>query len=144
MTRFAISIIAVLGCVTFAASAEVCDLNLLFLGDRDIISLQWFAQLQPVLVSRSVKLTYTENVGDLNPATLAKYDGLIVYANIDEIEPAQETVLLEYVATGHGFIPLHCASFCFRNSPKYVELVGGQFQRHGKGGDAHRDRPARP
>ena len=32
-----------------------------------------------------------------------------------------------------GFIPLHCASYCFLNSPKYIELVGAQFQRHGTG-----------
>ncbi|MDZ7647785.1 MAG: ThuA domain-containing protein [Cytophagales bacterium] len=29
-----------------------------------------------------------------------------------------------------GFIPIHCASWCFRNSEKYVELVGGQFLKH--------------
>ncbi len=133
MMRPLFSFVAVSFCVASASSAGARDLSLLFLGDRGHHQpAERFAQLQPVLVSRGVKLTYTENVGDLNPATLAKYDGLIVYANIDEIKPEQETALLEYVAAGHGFIPLHCASFCFRNSPKYVELVGGQFQRHGK------------
>ena len=28
-------------------------------------------------------------------------------------------------------MPLHCASFCFRNSEKFVDLVGAQFRRHG-------------
>ena len=32
-----------------------------------------------------------------------------------------------------GFIPLHCASYCFLNSPKYIALVGAQFLRHGTG-----------
>src|SRR5690606_21544180 len=31
---------------------------------------------------------------------------------------------------GKGFIPLHSASFCFRNSPAVVELIGGQFKSH--------------
>ena len=125
-------VVALVGCIA-STPAQARDLSLLFLGDRGHHQpAERFAQLQPVLEKRGVKLTYTENVGDLNKDTLAKYDGLIVYANIDEIKPEQETALLEYVAGGHGFIPLHCASFCFRNSPKYVELVGGQFQRHGK------------
>ena len=28
---------------------------------------------------------------------------------------------------------MHCASFCFLNSPKYIALVGAQFQRHDTG-----------
>ena len=129
MFRFALFCVALF----FTAEALARELNILFLGDRGHHRpAERFAQLQPVLAARGVKLTYTENVGDLNKDTLAKYDGLVVYANIDEIRPEQEAALLEYVAAGHGFIPLHCASYCFRNSPKYVELVGAQFQRHGK------------
>ena len=30
-------------------------------------------------------------------------------------------------------MPLHCASFCFLNSPAYIALVGAQFQKHGTG-----------
>lgn len=30
-------------------------------------------------------------------------------------------------------MPLHCASFCFRNSAAYVKLVGAQFASHGEG-----------
>ena len=32
---------------------------------------------------------------------------------------------------GGGLIPVHCGSFCFLNSDKYIELVGGQFRSHG-------------
>src|SRR5262249_35841804 len=45
----------------------------------------------------------------------------------------QETALLEFVEGGKGFIPIHCASYCFLNSPKYLALVGAQFQKHGTG-----------
>ncbi len=38
--------------------------------------------------------------------------------------------MLNFVNGGKGFIPIHCASYCFRNSPEYVELVGAQFLRH--------------
>src|SRR5262249_55933959 len=56
-----------------------------------------------------------------------------LYANIDKIAPDQEKALLDYVAGGKGFIPLHCASYCFQNSPKCIDLIGAQFKRHGKG-----------
>ena len=57
----------------------------------------------------------------------------MIYANIDAISPEQEKALLDYVEEGGGFVPLHCASYCFLNSPKYIALVGAQFQRHGTG-----------
>src|SRR5439155_16247046 len=82
---------------------------------------------------RNIDVVYTDKVEALNSKLLSSYDGLIVYANIDAIAPAQEQALLDFVAGGKGFIPLHCASYWFRNSPKYVELVGAQFQRHGTG-----------
>ncbi|XZE53657.1 PVC-type heme-binding CxxCH protein [Planctomycetaceae bacterium SH139] len=107
-------------------------LSVLFLGDNGHHQPpQRFAQLAPRLASRGIQLTYTDSMSDLNAETLGKYDGLIVYANQDTIEPDQATALLTYVREGGGFVPLHCASYCFRNSPEYVELVGGQFQRHG-------------
>ena len=81
---------------------------------------------------RKIELTYIDDPAKaLTAETLAKYDGLVLYANIDRIEPEQEKALLDFVEGGKGFIPLHCASYCFRNSPKFVELVGAQFQRHG-------------
>ena len=30
-------------------------------------------------------------------------------------------------------MPIHCASYCFLNSPKYIEFVGAQFKSHGTG-----------
>ena len=109
-------------------------LKALFLGDRGHhVPKERADQLIPVLHDRGIEVTYTEKLDDLNPANLAKYDALIVYANIDRIEPAQAKALLEYVENGGGFVPLHCASYCFRNSDAVVKLMGGQFQRHGTG-----------
>ena len=72
-------------------------------------------------------------MSDLNPDTLGKYDALLIYANTTRIGKDQEKALLDYVAGGGGFVPLHCASFCFLNSPEYIALVGAQFQKHGTG-----------
>ncbi|MCB9875054.1 MAG: ThuA domain-containing protein [Planctomycetaceae bacterium] len=124
-------------CLSFvdaSRAAESDALELLFLGDnghhRPAV---FFQQLAPVLKQRGVALTYTDDMNSLQPDTLNKYDGLIVYANIDEIAPAQAAALLKFVESGKGFVPLHCATYCFRNAPEIVALMGAQFKRHGAG-----------
>ncbi len=115
-------------------AADPAQLKVLFLGDNGHHRPHdRFVQLQPVLAKRGIELTYTDRVSDLNAKTLAAYDALAIYANTETISPEQEQALLDYVASGKGFVPLHCASYCFLNSPKYVALVGAQFQRHGTG-----------
>ena len=117
-----------------SVAAELPRLKVLFLGDgghhQPAVR---FKQLQPVLAKRKIDLVYSDVPGDLNPDTLKKYDGLVVYANIDSITDDQATALLDYVAGGKGFIPLHCASFCFRNNEQIVALIGAQFLKHGTG-----------
>ena len=51
----------------------------------------------------------------------------------EQIAPEQEQALLEYVAAGHGFAPIHCGSYCFLNSPKITALTGARFKSHGTG-----------
>ncbi|MEX0794283.1 MAG: ThuA domain-containing protein, partial [Pirellulaceae bacterium] len=109
-------------------------IEILFLGDRAGHNPSArFRQFEPVMKERGIVLTYTEDLQDLNPETLKAYDGLLIFANHTRISPEQEAALLEYVEAGNGLIPLHSASFCFLNSPKYIALVGAQFQRHGAG-----------
>src|SRR5688500_13604750 len=93
-------------------------LEILFLGHTsnhhasgllaDILSKEYF--------NDGINITYTVNPDDLNDNSLRRYDGLIVYANYYSITPRQEKALLNFVKGGKGFIPLHCASHCFRNS----------------------------
>lgn len=110
------------------------SLKLLFLGDNGHHQpAVRFKQLQPVLAQRNINLVYSDVVGDLNPATLKEYDGVVVYANIDSISPDQAKSLLDFVASGKGYVPLHCASYCFRNNDAIVALTGAQFQKHGTG-----------
>ncbi len=107
-------------------------LRVLFLGDRGHHEPAARAeQLIPVLGERGIDVTYTERVEDLNPLCLSHYQGLILFANIDTIESHQAAALLDFVASGGGFVPIHCASYCFRNSEAIVQLIGAQFLRHG-------------
>ena len=117
-----------------ANAQETKELKVLFLGDQASHKpRQRFHLLQPAMNKANIKLTYTENVSDLNEETLPQYDALLLYANIDQIEPEQSKALLEYVNSGQGFVPIHCATYCFRNSPDVVKLMGAQFKSHGTG-----------
>ncbi len=120
-----------LGTLHTAQPAGLSARKILFLGDNGHHKPQErYRQLAPVLATRGIDLTYTDSVAALNPQTLAKYDGLIVFANHTQWSPEQEKALLDYVESGKGFIPLHCASACWNGSPKYVALVGAKFASH--------------
>ncbi|PYK98809.1 MAG: hypothetical protein DME19_11085 [Verrucomicrobia bacterium] len=116
------------------AAIESSRLRVLFLGDNGHHQpAERFKQLQPALAKRDIELDYTDSLEDLSPAKLAGYDCLVIYANQTRISPEQEQALLGFVEAGGGFVPLHCASYCFLNSPKYTDLVGAQFKTHGTG-----------
>lgn len=118
-----------LGLQTPAWSSPV---KVLFLGDNGHHQpAKRFDELAPALKSRGIELTYSDRMEDLNGETLAQYAGLLLYANIDRIERDQVNAVLEYVEQGGGFIPIHCATYCWRNSPEMIALMGGQFLRHG-------------
>ncbi len=117
-----------------ATAADEKPIKLLFLGDNGHHKpAERFRQLQPVLAKRGIDITYTDKVDALSAKTLAPYDGLIIYANHTKWTPENEAALIDYVESGKGFIPLHCASYCFIDSKKYIDLVGAQFQRHNTG-----------
>lgn len=127
-----------LGCL--AAEPTVQDnaagqkpLKVLFLGDQGHHKpADLYRVLGPALRPYGIEVTYSEDVvTSLSPKRLGEFDTLLIYANIDQLGAEQEKAMLDYVAAGHGIVPLHCASFCFRNSKAYVELVGAQFKEHG-------------
>lgn len=119
-------------CLCACHRQEPRRLEVLFLGHNskhhdseqlaDILLAEYFKS--------GINISYTTNPDDLNPDKLANYDALILYANYDTISAAQSKALLDFVRGGKGFIPLHCASYCFRNDPEVVELIGGQFKTH--------------
>lgn len=106
-------------------------LEILFLGDNGHHKpIERVPTIMAALGNKGINFTYTDKLEDLNAQNLSKYDALMVFANWDNITPDAEKALLDYVASGKGILPIHCASYCFRNSPEYVKMVGGQFWRH--------------
>ncbi|TAE54242.1 MAG: ThuA domain-containing protein, partial [Bacteroidetes bacterium] len=110
-------------------------IEVLFLGHKSEHhnSEQFMPMLAAGLTRKGINFTYTDNPDDLNPEVLAHYDALMLYANHDSITAPQEKALLEFVRSGRGFLPIHCASHCFRNSKSFLALVGGRFDHHGTG-----------
>ena len=62
-------------------------------------------------------------------STLKHYDGLVLYANHETITPEQEQALVDFVEGGKAMVVIHCASFMFTKAPRYIPMVGGQFQQ---------------
>ena len=110
-------------------------IEVLFLGhdSKHHDSEQYMPILASHVATKGINFTYTSNPGDLNAENLAKYDALMIYANHDSITSSQEKALMDFVEGGKGFLPIHCASYCFRNSQQYVDMVGGQFKSHETG-----------
>jgi len=61
---------------------------------------------------------------------LDHYDAVLLYANHDKIDPAHWANLKKFIEAGGGFVPVHCASWCFQNIPEFDQVVGGRFDRH--------------
>lgn len=107
-------------------------MEVLFLGhDSEHHNAQEFLPyLASSLTPRGINFTYTNEVSDLNRNYLKHFDAVAIYANIDEIPKSEERAIMNFVKNGGGLIPIHSASYCFRNSSQYVDLVGGQFSSH--------------
>nr|WP_245802942.1 PVC-type heme-binding CxxCH protein [Cyclobacterium lianum] len=128
-----------MGCGGNSSKIELSDgprrAEILFLGHESTHhnSEKLMPGLARYLFQQGINLTYTSDPNDLNAEKLRLYDGLMIYANHDEITAEQEKALKDYVEGGKALIPIHSASFCFRNSDWFVETVGGQFSSHGTG-----------
>ncbi|MBK8504905.1 MAG: ThuA domain-containing protein [Saprospiraceae bacterium] len=90
----------------------------------------YMPMLQATLAPKGFYFDYTSDPADLREEILKDYDALMLYANHDEITEDQAEALLSFVKQGGGFVPVHSASYCFRNSEKVVKLIGGQFTSH--------------
>ena len=114
------------------SKVQESKVSVLMLGDSGMHKpSEFYRNLAEPLARQSIELRYTEDLADINSDNLAKYDGLMIFANIERITPEVESALMRFVEQGGGLIPVHCASFCFLNSNKYIDLVGGQFKSHG-------------
>ena len=119
-------------CTVEKGPVEPRPMNVLFLGhDSEHHNARAFMpMLQASLAPDGFHFTYTSDPADLSTDILKDYDAVMLYANHDEITDSQAKALLAFVKQGGGFVPVHSASYCFRNSTDVVKLIGGQFESH--------------
>jgi len=73
-----------------------------------------------------------ENVEIFNNRDFFEYNTLIFFTQFGEFTKEQEKKVLDFIASGKGFIGLHGASASFKEHPKYYEMIGGRFIGHKK------------
>jgi len=118
-------------------SASAKPIRVLFLGHESEHhnSNKFYPMLAKGLGRDAIYFDYVTTVeGALGDAAyLNKFDALLLYANHGRIKPGQWRNLKAFVEGGGGFVPVHCASWCFGNEPGFDQLVGGRFASHKTG-----------
>ena len=129
-------LVAVLLAVTGSLwAAESRPLRVLFLGhDKEHHNSTAYApMLMNAMGREAIYFDYYTSPDCLNQETLKHYDALLLYANHGQIKPEQFDALNSFIEGGKGFLPIHCASACFGNDPRFIALVGGRFKSHKSG-----------
>jgi len=133
-SKFLILLLLVAWTLCFSSKTVAAErIKVILLGDNGHHQpSSFYRAIQKPLFDVGIDLEYSDDVAaTLIKSRLDEFDALAIYANIDTISPAQEKAMLDYVASGRGLVPIHCATYCFRNSEAYISLVGAQFKEHG-------------
>jgi type 1 glutamine amidotransferase len=87
------------------------------------------------LLKKSEKFDVTRVDNDLDALKadrLQPYDLVVFYYTLGEISEAQKRGLMNFVASGKGYVTFHSGADSFRGDPDYRALVGGYFLHHPK------------
>jgi len=71
-----------------------------------------------------------EDLSALEAAKIAPYDLIVFFYTVGQITDAQKNGLLNWVASGKGYVGIHSAADSFRECPEYRAMVGGWFVTH--------------
>ncbi len=89
-------------------------------------------EIQKILeASGQFEITRVNNdLSILEAPNLDPYDVIVFYYTIGELTDAQKNGLLNWVASGKGYVGVHSAADSFRDCPEYRAMVGGWFVTH--------------
>jgi type 1 glutamine amidotransferase len=68
----------------------------------------------------------------LAPAQLQSYDGVVFASTTGDLPLPDPQGFLDWIAAGHAFIGLHAATDTLHHWAPYAEMVGGEFDHHGR------------
>ena len=119
------------------ADARTGPIRVLFLGHESAHhnSNELYPMLSRALGPDAIYFDYVTSVEDAlgDARYLDRFDVLLLYANHGRITAEQWKNLKGFVEGGGGFVPVHCASWCFGNEPGFDRLVGARFESHQTG-----------
>lgn len=68
----------------------------------------------------------------LSPANLKNYDAVLFASTTGDLPLPDKQGFLEWIAAGHAFIGVHAATDTFHGFKPFVDMIGGEFLRHGQ------------
>lgn len=68
----------------------------------------------------------------LSPDNLKNYDGVVFASTTGDLPLPDPQGFLDWIQAGHAFIGIHAASDTFHGWPPYIDMLGGEFQHHGR------------
>ena len=71
-----------------------------------------------------------EDLSVLESPKLDSYDAIVFYYTVGTITETQRNGLLNYIASGKGYVGIHSAADSFRDCEEYRAMVGGYFVTH--------------
>lgn len=85
------------------------------------------------VLSKKEEFEVTKVENDLSvlvAPNLDPYDIIVFYYTVGKITDAQKNGLLNFVASGKGYVGIHSAADSFRECPEYRAMTGGHFVTH--------------
>lgn len=73
-----------------------------------------------------------EALQKLSPENLKNYDGVVFASTTGDLPIPDPEGFLNWIKEGHAFIGIHAASDTLHHWPGYLDMLGGEFLRHGK------------
>jgi uncharacterized protein len=68
----------------------------------------------------------------LSPESLKNYDGVVFASTTGDLPLPDPQGFLDWIKAGHAFIAIHAGGDTFHSWPAFIEMLGGEFQHHGK------------
>lgn len=79
-------------------------------------------------VNEAIKAVLAEK---MNPAALKNYDAVIFANTTGDLPLPDRQAFLDWIKSGKGFVGMHAATDTFHGFSPYLEMIGGQFLKHG-------------
>lgn len=139
LTRPVVGFIVAIACLA-GASIEAASKNLLVVTVTKGFRHSSIPTAESVLGtladhSKEFNVDYARNDEELsekmNPEALKQYDGVIFANTTGDLPIPNREYFLEWLQSGKAFIGMHSASDTFHGFPKFVGMIGGEFQTHG-------------